>query len=126
MNEQEFDAWQSLRPFRTSDMKQFERAAALAGHLWGAGLEHMQRQLLAPHPEIPAGFSLDDFRNLQRQSEALLVALERKPLGLQWGSLRFTMDTKIQVGSQTFTYPEACCEIVRRAIDFLENGCNSK
>jgi hypothetical protein len=122
MDEQEFDAWAGSRSF---DMKLFERAAALAGLLWGAGIEHMQRQLLAPHPEIPAGFSLDDFRNLQRQSEALLVALERKPPGLQWGSLRFTMDTKIQVGSQSFTYPEACYEIVHRAIDFLERGRNS-
>ena len=122
MNEQEFDAWQSLRPFRTSDMKQFDRTAALAGHLWGAGLDHMQRQLLAPHPEIPAGFSLDDFRNLQRQSEALLSALQRKPLGPQWGFFRFFMDTKILVGSHRFTYQEACYEIVRRAIDFLENG----
>jgi hypothetical protein len=126
MDDQEFDAWQGLRPFRTSDMKQFERVAALAGKLWGAGIECMRRQLLAPHPEIPEGFDLADFRVLQRQSEMMLVALERKPPGLQWGSLRFTMDTKIQVGSHSFTYPEACCEIVRRAIDFLENGRNQK
>jgi hypothetical protein len=126
MDEQEFDSWPGLRPFHTSDMKQFERVAALAGKLWGAGTDYIQRQLLAPHPEIPEGFDVADFRMLQRQSEMMLVALERKPPSLQWGSLRFMMDSKIVVGSQTFTYPEACYEIVRRAIDFLENGRNPK
>nr|HEV7954049.1 hypothetical protein [Candidatus Acidoferrales bacterium] len=125
MDEQEFDALQGLRPFRTSDMKQFERVAALAGMLWGAGPDHIKRQLLAPHPEIPAGFELSDFHMLKRQSEMILATLDRKPLGLQWGSLRFTMDTKIQVGPQTFTFPEACYEIVRRAIEFLERGRSS-
>jgi hypothetical protein len=126
MDEQEFDALAGLRPFQNQDVKQFERIMALAGALWGAGPDHMQRQLLAPHPEIPAGYSLEDFRSLQRQSEALLSALQRKPLGPQWGFFRFFMDTKILVGSQSFTFQEACCEIVRRAIDFLEDGRESR
>jgi hypothetical protein len=122
MDEQEFDAWAGSRPFGTQHVKQFERVMALAGLLWGAGPDHVQRQLLAPHPEIPAGYGLDDFRSLQRHSESLLSALQRKPLGPQWGFFRFFMDTRILVGSQSFTYQEACYEIVRRAIDFLENG----
>src|SRR5271154_1229726 len=126
MDEQEFDAWAGSRQFGTGDLKRFERIMALAGGLWGTGADHMQRQLLATHPEIPAGFSLDDFRSLQRQSEALLSALQRKPLGPQWGFFRFFMDAKILVGSQSFTYQDACYEIVRRAIDFLEDDRNRK
>jgi hypothetical protein len=122
MDEQEFDAWAGSRPF---DMKQIERVMALGAALWGPGLDHIKRQLLAPHPEIPAGYNLADFRDLQRQSEALLAALDRKPPGPQSGSFRFMMNAKIEVGSQSFTYPEACYEIVRRAIEFLERGSNS-
>jgi hypothetical protein len=100
MDEQEFDSWTGLRPFKSQHVKQFERVMALASALWGPGISHIQRQLIASHPEIPAGFDLVDFRNLQRQSEVLLLALQRKPPGQQWGSLRLMMDAEILVGNK--------------------------
>jgi len=124
MDEQEFDSWQGLRPFGSQDVKQFERAVALASTLWDPGISHIEHQLLAPHPEIPVGFDLADFRNLQQQLQVLLIALQRKPPAHQTGPVLSTMNPEIRAGTESFTLWEACYEIVRRAIALLEGGSN--
>ena len=83
MDEQEFDSWPGLRPFESQYVKQFERVTTLAAALWGPAPSHLERQLLAPHPEVPTGFDLADFQNLQRQTQMLLVAFQRNPPGHQ-------------------------------------------
>lgn len=38
---------------------------------YGATSDDLQRQLLAPYPEIPSGFDLEDFRSLQRTAQRI-------------------------------------------------------
>jgi hypothetical protein len=59
MDEEEFDLLIGGRPFGTADATlmdaQARRCTALGIALWGSTPAGPQRQLLAPHPEIPAG-----------------------------------------------------------------------
>ena len=103
MDEQEFD---SLA----------ERSRMLTVGLWGRTPDDLQRQLLAPYPEIPSGFELDDLRELLRSVERISVPLIDPRYAVQW----FSSQT-ILVGTQSFTVWEARCEIVRRAIEYLES-----
>jgi len=79
----------------------------------------LQRQLLAPHPEIPSGFDLADFRQLLQwtaQLNSAVLAVQRMR-GLPPAVLPAPA---VFAGTQGFTVWEARCEIVRRAIEYLE------
>jgi len=120
MDEHEFDSRFPMRPFESGDaLKRAGRTAALGAKLWGMTPDHLQRQLLASTPATPAGFDLDDYRNLQRLAEMALrdvtTSGPRHPLA----SLGTTV---ILAGTQRYTVLEARCEIVRRAIERLENS----
>jgi hypothetical protein len=88
------------------------RCATLAVALWGRTSDFLERQLLAPHPEIPSGFELADFRELEAR-----VRIISKVLGNRSSSALSPMF----VGSQYPTLWEARREVVRRAIEYLEN-----
>ncbi len=122
MREEEFDSSTPLRPFRREDAMQAEAAAGrcttLGIALWGKSAEDLQRQLSAPHPEIPSGCDLEDLRKLQAYAQKLSGALQN-PRNTWWSSLAHS-SLSILVGTERFTAWEARCEIVRRAIDHLE------
>jgi hypothetical protein len=125
MDEQEFDTLTRLRPFGTADFLRAEaqarRGTALGMALWGKNPDDLQRQLLAPHPEIPAGFDLADFRELQKSLWKLAAGLNNPRLQRLSSSVRAYCSSIIVVGTQRLTALEARCEIVRRAIEHLEN-----
>jgi hypothetical protein len=82
--------------------------------------EDAQRQLLASHPEMPAGFDLADFRKLLQWTATMasaVLALQRMR-GAAPSSI--LPSPTVFVGSQGLTLWEARCEIVRRAIEYLE------
>jgi hypothetical protein len=115
MDEQEFDS-RFQRPFVREDAMQADarsrRCAALAGALWGTS-DYLDRQLLAPHPEIPSGFDLADFRELQQRVDVVLFFTANRDLIRR----RFPMFE----GAQHPTLWEARREVLRRAIEYLEN-----
>jgi hypothetical protein len=96
------------------------RCAMLATLLFGRTPDHLRRQLLASHPEIPSGYDLADFHDLQRHLKMVTAALNNprnswlSPLGTAAFGL-------IEVGSQQLSIWEARIEILRRAIRYLEN-----
>jgi hypothetical protein len=127
MNEEEFDALMKWRPFGTGDVARWEaerRATTrlvmtLGVALWGKTSEDAQRQLLASHPEIPAGFDLADFRTLLQwtaQMASAVLALQR----MRGVPPSILSSPVVLVGPQYLTLWEARCEIVRQAIDYLE------
>lgn len=124
MTEEEFDSFLRFRPLEKADLLRAEtratRCTALGLALWGRTYEDLQRQLNAPYPDIPAGFDLADFYELQKSVLRITTA---------WGDLRNSrlfltihLSPTFSVGMQQFTAWEARCEIVRRAIEFLEQG----
>jgi hypothetical protein len=123
MDEEEFDAIMKSRPFGTEDAMrweaQFRGDMMLGSALWGRTSDDLRRQLLAPHPEIPPGFGLADFRNLL-QWTALMTADVLAAQRLRGLSPAVFSAPTIFVRTQGFTVWEARCEIVRRAIDYLE------
>jgi hypothetical protein len=123
MDEQELDALFPYRPFGTKEATKEDarsrRCSTLASALFGKTPEDLRRQLLAPYPKIPAGFSLDDFRDLQKRTRALLAF---DPTIRKFAWLReFTASHVISVGTQRYSLWEARHEIVRRAIEYTEN-----
>jgi hypothetical protein len=127
MNEEEFDALMKSRPFGTGDVVHWEAelrantslVMTLGVTLWGKTSEDAQRQLLASHPEIPAGFDLADFRKLLQwtaKTASAVLALQR----MRGMPPSILPSQTVFVGSQGFTLWEARCEIVRRAIEYLE------
>lgn len=128
MDEQEFDAL-FQQPFGKADFQradaQWGRSATLASALFGRTPEHLLRQLVASHPQIPSGFELADFRYLQqhvRTISGLVLSASSNP-GMAWLSpwlTRFASAT-ITIDGQRYTVWEARCEIVRRAIEYLES-----
>ena len=123
MDEHEFDALFPYRSFGTKEATEhyalIHRSAALASALFGKRSEDLRQQLLAPHPKIPSGFTLKDFRELQRRTEMLLNI---DPTSPQFAWLQhFNASRPISVGTQRYSMLEAQYEIIRRAIDFLEN-----
>lgn len=127
MTEDEFDALMRARSFGTKDAIRAEDRlhrgmtllTTLGRALWGTDESDAQHQLLRSLPEIPAGFDLTDFQELQRI--AVLMASESagtlKALGL---SHLAPWSRTIVAGTQKLTLWEARCEIVRRAIDYME------
>jgi hypothetical protein len=118
LDEKEFDSLMQSRSFEGKDAIQVDvqlrRSITLAIALWGRTLDDLQRRILAPSPEIPSGFDLADFRELQLRVQAISASFSEP----QFVSL-FSSQT-IFVGAQRFTAWEARCEIVRRAIEYLE------
>lgn len=124
MDEEEFDSLTQSRPFGRQDAMradvQLRRRMTLGISLWGRTLDDLHRQLLAPSPEIPSGFELADFRELQRSAQEISAGLgDPRFASLSQSHLAFSSQT-ILVGIQRFTAWEARCEIVRRAIEYLE------
>lgn len=119
MDEHEFDSLCNWQPFGMQDVQSARRVNALAAQLWGSR-DHLQRQLLAPYPEIPSGFDLADFRKLQCLAQLFVVSTTIKGSQVSWLPSRL-LTGEIIAGAQRFTLPEACCEVVNRAIEYLEN-----
>jgi len=126
VNEEEFDALMKSQPFGTRDVAHWEAeqrantglVMTLGVALWGKTSEDVQRQLLASHPEIPAGFALADFRKLLQWTAKLASAV--LALHRMRGVPPSIPSPTVFVGSQGLTLWEARCEIVRRAIEYLE------
>lgn len=127
MNEEEFDALMKSRPFGTGDVVQWEAeqrantglVMTLGVALWGKTSEDTHRQLLASHPEIPPGWDLADFRKLLQLTAKLasaVLVLQR----MRGGPPSILPPPTILMGSQGLNFWEARCEIVRRAIEYLE------
>jgi len=123
MHEEEFDALIQSRPFGTEDARRLDlrlrRSKSLATTLWGKTLDDLRRQLVARSPEIPSGFDLADFRELLRTTEQLLAAM-KSPRNDLISRMAIASQT-IVIGTQRYTEWEARCEIIRRAIRYLEN-----
>jgi hypothetical protein len=124
MEEEEFDSLMRSRPFGSKDAMMADallrRRMTLGIALWGSTLDDLRRQLLAPSPEIPPGFQLADFMELERSAHEILGGLsDPRFASLSQSHLAFSSHT-IVVGIQRFTAWEARCEIVRRAIEYLE------
>ena len=128
MDEQEFDALFE-RPFRNADFQRadarWRRSATLSFALFGRTPEDLRRQLVAPHPQIPSGFDLADFRNLEQHVQTIsgLVLSGSSNTGMARLSPWLTQfaSATITIGGQRYTVWEARCEIVRRAIEYLES-----
>jgi hypothetical protein len=115
MDEEELDAL-IQRPFGTEQVKradlQHRRSLSLAATLWSKTADDLRRQLLGPSPEIPSGFGLADYRELQRITEPISAAMS---------SFGFESETVV-IGTQRYTEWEARCEIIRRTIEYLEKN----
>ena len=128
MNEDEFDALIQGRQFRSEDAGQWDsqlrRITGLGIKLWGRAPEDLQRQLMRPYPEIPAGFELSEFRELQRSIDTISKSLASARSGdrrFAWLPAHYLdKGPVIDVGNEQFTTWEARAEILRRAIEFLE------
>ncbi len=122
MDEEQFDLLMGSRPFTREDAvqadTQLRRRVTLAIALWGRTSDDLRCQLLAPFPEIPSGFDLADHWELQQSMEQVEARLS-DPRNLWLSSFASSSQT-ISLGSRRFTTWEARCEIVRRAIAFLE------
>ena len=121
MNEEEFDSSVGSRPFGTADAVEAEarmrRCIALGVALWGRNSDDLQRQLLAPHPQIPSGFVLSDFLNLQQHVQTISAASADPRFA--WLPRSVLSPPAILVGTEAFTTWEARCEVVRRAVEYL-------
>jgi hypothetical protein len=111
------------RPFGTKDAieedARWRRCATLGTLLFGRATDD-RRQLLAAHPEIPPGYDLADFHDLQRQLEMVSNAFSNSRN--TWLSpLALPSSAAIVVGTQRLSVWGARREIVRRAINYLEN-----
>jgi hypothetical protein len=128
MDEQEFDAL-FRRPFGKEDFHRADarwgRSATLACALFGRTPEDLRRQLVASLPKIPSGFDLADFRDLERHVQTIsgLVLSGSSNPRMAWLSPWFTQfaSASITADGQCYTVWEARCEIVRRAIEYLES-----
>jgi hypothetical protein len=79
MDEERLDSLMRWPPFGTNDAMRIEaqacRSTALGIALWGKTPDDLRRQLLAPHPEIPSGFDLADFRDSQKSIRRIAARL---------------------------------------------------
>lgn len=124
MDEQEFDALFSSRPFGTRDAlhadARWGRCGTLASLLFGRTPDDLRRQLLTSHPEFPPGYDLADFHGLQRHLEMVTAALSN-PRNTWLSHLGTAAFGVIEVGTQRLSVWEARLEVIRRAIDYLGN-----
>lgn len=96
------------------------RCSTLGILLFGRTPDDLRRQLLASHPEIPTGYDLADFHGLQRQLEMVTAALSN-PRNTWLSHLGTAAFGVMQVGNQRLSVWKARLEVLRRAIDYLEN-----
>jgi len=112
MDEAEFDSAANWKPFERADAAKAEaqavRCTSLAAALWGKTSGDLQPQLRSPHPVIPPGFELTDFRKLEQWAQSMTSACSGDP--------RFSWLPR----TQRLTEWQARLEIVRRAIEYLE------
>jgi hypothetical protein len=124
MKEEEFDALMQGRSFGTKDAMraetQLRRIFTLGAEVWGKTPDDLKRQLSAPHPEIRPGIELSDLQELLRRVETILAAFHDPKNAWLAPSVVALSSPTIAVGTQQFTAWEARCEIVRRAIRYLE------
>jgi len=124
VDEHEFDALFSSRPFGTQDAlredARWRRCATLSTLLFGRTPDNVRRQLFASHPEIPPGYDLADFHDLLRHLEGVTAALNN-PRATWLSPLGAAAFGIVEVGTQRLSVWEARIEIVRRAINYLEN-----
>jgi len=125
MDEQEFDGLFSSRPFGTQDAKRedarWRRCATLGALLFGRTTDGLRRQLLTSHPEIPPGYDLTDFRDLQKHMEMVNSSLNNPRNNWLSPLMRGAAFGVIEVGTERLSVWEARLEVIRRAIDYLEN-----
>lgn len=126
MDEQDFDSLFAPRPFGTAEAMRedarLRRSATLGIALWGRTSDDLQRQLLAPYPEY---LRASIWRISGRCSGPLsgfhsMLASSTKSVVVGFPFLT-TPSPAIFVSTQRFAPWEACCEILRRAIEHLEN-----
>ena len=121
MNEEEFDSSMGSRSFGTADAMEADarmrRCAALGVALWGRTSDDLQHQLFTPYPQIPSGFDLSDFLNLQQHVQTISAASADPRFA--WLPRSVLYSQTIVIGSDRFTTWEARCEIVRRAVEYL-------
>jgi hypothetical protein len=128
MTEEEFDSFMQGRSFGTEDARRAEAQmsrgmtllATLGVALWGKTEGDLHRQLLKPYPAIPSGFDLPDFRELLRISAQIISSISVAQKMPGWSHLPPAFSQTIFVDTKGFTVWEARCEIVRRAIEYLE------
>jgi hypothetical protein len=95
------------------------RCDSLGKALWGRTAADLRRQLQKSHPDVPRGFDLADFQVLLREISRLASLNLDDPRNA--GVRRLVHDEIISVGTQQLPEWEARVEIVRRAIDYLQN-----
>jgi len=119
MDEEEFDSLMQSSSFTTRDATlldaKLRRCTMLGLALWGRTLDDLKRQLVAPHPEIPIGVDVADVRELHQYLQNIPDTF-RNQLS---GSAIFS--GTVSIGTQLFSAWEARCEVVRRALEYLEN-----
>ena len=75
MDAEDFISSRHLRPFGSADFERMEalavRLRALGLALFGPTADDLQRQLMARHPHLPAGFALSDFHKLKETLQKL-------------------------------------------------------
>lgn len=123
MNEEEFDSLLQSKPFTAKDAAQRDiqarRCMILATALWGRTVDDLRRQFLAPHPEVPLGYNLNDFHELLRTIQNICddIGNSRK----DWLTRLPQFTQTFSIGTRSVNAWEARREVVRRAIEFLEN-----
>ncbi|HXA56194.1 MAG TPA: hypothetical protein VNU84_02075 [Candidatus Acidoferrum sp.] len=119
MDEQEFDSLLPWGRYQRPDMQTAGRLITLGLALWGRTTDDLRQRLLTPTPNVPAGCSLADLQQLERQAEQILgyylARVSIYPTTL--GSLH--PQETIAIGTQRFNVLEARCEIARRAVRHL-------
>jgi hypothetical protein len=118
MTGDDLDSFAGWRPYRVEDAiredARMRRSMSLGMALWGRTAEDLQRQLNAPHPEIPSGFDLHDFGELQRRVEMVARSLSNPRI------LRLARSVASSATFAALTTWDARLEIVRRAVEYLE------
>jgi hypothetical protein len=126
MDEEAYFELRNWRPFGTQDAERMEaqlrRFSALGMALWGQKSEHLERQLQLPHPEIPSGFELADYRGLLKYMNLTTRFAARDLLSrhYSWARSWSEFSQTVSVGAEQLPRWEARREIVMRAIEFLE------
>jgi hypothetical protein len=123
MTEEEFDSWLPGRPFQRQDLTQAEADASrftmLGVALWGKTRADLERRLDAPRPEIPHGCTLEELRRMQDYLRRLSAAASKTQNA--WLTPLTLCSAGLLAGSPKFTELEGRLEVVRRAIEYLEN-----
>jgi hypothetical protein len=96
--------------WRRENFTEFARISALGAQLWGHGkIQHLQRQLELPAPEVPPGLGIQELRALEKHARMMLASANHRWAPKQLANV-------VTVGADQFTIAEAMYEIVRRAI----------